>query len=204
MPGTGSDQAEASSTRDRILDVALDLFVEHGFDGTSLRQIAEPLGMTKAALYYHFESKEAILMALHMRLHEFGRVLLATVGDEPVTLETWGKLLSELMDQMMAQRKIFLLHERNQAAFERVHNKSHQQEHEDFETWFRTTLADSSLSVHDRVRMAGAFGVVFTALFLSGDAFSSATPDELRDELHGAVDDLLRNEPATGATLNHG
>jgi len=193
MPRSAPDQVEASTTKERILDVALDLFVEHGFDGTSLRQIAEQLGMTKAALYYHFESKEDILMALHMRLHDFGRELLATLGNEPVTLEIWGRLLNELMDQMMAQRKIFLLHERNQAAFEKVHNKSHAQEHEDFQTWFRTVLADPGLSVHDRVRMAGAFGVVFAALFLSGDAFSSATMDELRDELHRAVDDVLQS-----------
>ena len=53
--------------------MALDLFTEKGFDGTSLREIAERLGVTKAALYYHFASKDDILMALHMRLHEFGR-----------------------------------------------------------------------------------------------------------------------------------
>ena len=41
-----------------VLDAALDLFIEQGFDGTSLRQIAEQLGVTKAALYYHFESKD--------------------------------------------------------------------------------------------------------------------------------------------------
>src|SRR6516162_5877947 len=64
----------APTTRDRILDVALDLFTEQGFDGTSLREIAERLHVTKAALYYHFESKDDILMALHMRLHEFGKV----------------------------------------------------------------------------------------------------------------------------------
>ena len=41
---------EAGSTRERILDAALDLFIEKGFDGTSLREIAEKLGFTKAAL----------------------------------------------------------------------------------------------------------------------------------------------------------
>ena len=44
--------------------MALDLFTEKGFDGTSLREIAERLGVTKAALYYHFASKDDILMAL--------------------------------------------------------------------------------------------------------------------------------------------
>ncbi len=51
--------------RSRVLDVALELFSEHGFDGTTIQQIADRLGVTKAALYYHFESpKDEILAAL--------------------------------------------------------------------------------------------------------------------------------------------
>src|SRR5579871_5338427 len=80
------------NTRERILDVALELFIQQGFDGTSLREIAEQLGVTKAALYYHFESKEDILMALHMRLHEFGREAVQAMGEGPVSIEQWADL----------------------------------------------------------------------------------------------------------------
>src|ERR1039457_770640 len=48
-------------TRQRIQAVALELFAEQGYEKTSLREIAERLGVTKAALYYHFKSKEAIV-----------------------------------------------------------------------------------------------------------------------------------------------
>ena len=41
--------------------VALELFAEQGYEKTSLREIAERLGVTKAALYYHFKSKEDIV-----------------------------------------------------------------------------------------------------------------------------------------------
>ncbi len=61
------------STRERILDVALDLFVEQGYDKTSLREIAEKMGFSKAALYYHFASKADILMGLHLRMHSAAR-----------------------------------------------------------------------------------------------------------------------------------
>lgn len=50
-------------TRERIKDVALELFTEQGYEQTSLREIAERLGVTKAALYYHFKSKEEIVHA---------------------------------------------------------------------------------------------------------------------------------------------
>src|ERR1700689_4807307 len=64
------------STRERILDVALELFSEQGYEQTSLREIADRLGVTKAALYYHFERKEDILLELHLRVHELGREAL--------------------------------------------------------------------------------------------------------------------------------
>ena len=190
----GSDPVPQASTRDRILDAALDLFVEHGFDGTSLREIAERLGFTKAALYYYFTSKDDILMALHMRLHEFGRDVVESLGDDPVTLEIWESLLTVLIDQMMTQQKIFLLHERNQAAFEKLHRKEHVDAHEDIQTRFRAILADARVPLRDRVRMAGAFGVVFAGLFLSGDAFSSATSAELREILGDVVQEVLRGD----------
>jgi AcrR family transcriptional regulator len=44
--------------------VALSLFTDHGYEATSMRQIAEQLDITKAALYYHFDSKEAIVRSL--------------------------------------------------------------------------------------------------------------------------------------------
>lgn len=54
-------QPRRGNTRQRIQDVALDLFAEQGYDKTSLREIAERLDVTKAALYYHFKTKEDIL-----------------------------------------------------------------------------------------------------------------------------------------------
>ncbi len=54
----------AVDTRRRIQDVALRLFIENGYEATSLREIAEQIGVTKAALYYHFKSKDEIVTSL--------------------------------------------------------------------------------------------------------------------------------------------
>jgi AcrR family transcriptional regulator len=182
---------EALSTRERILNVALDLFIEKGFDKTSLREIAEQLGFTKAALYYHFASKDDILMALHMRIHEFGREALQNLQVDAVTLPAWAALLDQLIDQMLAQRKIFLLHERNQAAFEKLHREEHDAEHEDFQAQFQRVLADPRIPVRDRIRMAASFGAIVAGLFMSGDAFVDLSNDEIRGYLRDALGDLL-------------
>jgi AcrR family transcriptional regulator len=56
--------ASSGETRQRILDIATELFRDRGYAGTSIRDIAEGLGMTKAALYYHFACKDDVLSAL--------------------------------------------------------------------------------------------------------------------------------------------
>src|SRR3984885_14886077 len=69
-------------TRARIQQVALELFAEQGYERTSLREIAERRGVTKAALYYHFKSKEDIVRSFTEDY--FGRLdALIAWGSEP-------------------------------------------------------------------------------------------------------------------------
>uniref|UniRef100_A0A5Q5BHZ3 Transcriptional regulator, TetR family n=3 Tax=unclassified Mycobacterium TaxID=2642494 RepID=A0A5Q5BHZ3_MYCSS len=53
-------QARSEATRRRIIEAAVDLFSERGYPGTGLGDIIERAQMTKGALYYHFDSKEAL------------------------------------------------------------------------------------------------------------------------------------------------
>ncbi|MFF4651018.1 TetR/AcrR family transcriptional regulator [Streptomyces sp. NPDC001380] len=59
-----STRTPRGDTRARILDVALELFAEQGYEKTSLREIADRLGVTKAALYYHFKTKDDIVRGI--------------------------------------------------------------------------------------------------------------------------------------------
>jgi AcrR family transcriptional regulator len=195
----GSGDPVGASTRERILDVALDLFTDQGFDGTSMREIAERLDISKPAIYYHFASKEEILMALHMRLHEFGKAGLARLAGQTVTLQLWASLLNELLDQMLAQRKIFLMHERNQAALEKLHRKDHDAEHDDIQQRLRQALSDPSVPLRDRVRMAGSLGVVFGGLLMAGDAFDNVSSAELGSLVRDAVCDVVADPAADSA-----
>jgi AcrR family transcriptional regulator len=103
------------STRERILDIALELFAEQGYDKTSLRDIAARLGTTKAALYYHFERKEDILLELHLRLHALGREALEQLEqleDGQARADAWPGLVDRFIDQVLENRELVLLHQR--------------------------------------------------------------------------------------------
>ena len=62
-------QTEASSARRRLLDAAVDAFAERGFGGTSTRDVAVRAGRSPAAVYVHYESKEALLYAISLEGH---------------------------------------------------------------------------------------------------------------------------------------
>ena len=57
-----------TNTRESIIDKALNLFSIRGYEAVSMREIAEELGMTKAALYKHFESKRDIFSSIIQRM----------------------------------------------------------------------------------------------------------------------------------------
>ena len=55
---------QGSVTKDRILQVALKLFAQHGFEGARMEKLAAEVGINKASLYFHFKSKEEIFQEL--------------------------------------------------------------------------------------------------------------------------------------------
>jgi AcrR family transcriptional regulator len=183
-------------TRDRILDVALELFNEQGYDKTSLREIADRLGVTKAALYYHFERKEDMLLELHLRLHALGRDLLDKLDqlDEREIVAAWPELLDEFIEKVLADRDLFVLHQRNQKAFEQLGpNERHQAENEDMEQRFRSVLANPGIPLAHRVRMACSIGAVFSALMGAGTGgmFGGASTDDVAEHLRAVLRDLF-------------
>lgn len=192
---TGSHGAE---TRERILDVALELFTRHGYDKTSLRDIAERLGITKAALYYYFERKQDILLELHLRLHAVGTTLLdelEAAPDGPARVMLWPRLVDELIDFLVEHRELMLLHFRNRSAFEALaQSERNRQENEDLEARFTRILSTSAIPLRDRVRMAAMIGVITEVLIESGAAFDDVPPDELASCVRDTIADLTPAE----------
>ena len=76
---------KAEGTRARILETALNLFRERGFDQTAMRDIAVAAGVATGAAYYYFESKEALVMTFYQEanisMHDRIEVALAKKTD---------------------------------------------------------------------------------------------------------------------------
>ena len=107
------------STRERIIEEALTLFAENGYDGTGVERIAERVGIKAPSLYKHFKGKEDILNAIideaESRYEEsFGSA--ENTGRIPENKEeflqiTMGKILFTMHDPMIRKIRIFLVKE---------------------------------------------------------------------------------------------
>jgi len=94
MPEESSPRGDAA--RQAILQAAHDLFVEQGYHGTSMRQVAQRAGVALGGLYNHFTSKEAVFEAVFLTYHPYHEVL-------PHLLEVQGGSTEEFVSNA-AQR----------------------------------------------------------------------------------------------------
>lgn len=96
-------------TRTRILNTALDLFCARGYEKTSMRDVAEDVGVTKAAVYYHFAAKEEILLDLFSTALdelEAGIDALARTGPSP---ERGENVLAFYLDFLIDHERLMRL-----------------------------------------------------------------------------------------------
>ncbi len=120
------------NTKERIFDVALDLFSKKGYDSVSLREIAEEVGIKKSSIYSHYPSKEAILIDIFQYLSglfEYDELLnskeLILSSDNEILLENpemFYHMGSEAIRKMFTQ-------ERNLKIWKLIFIQMHYNEH---------------------------------------------------------------------------
>jgi len=110
------EPARGNETRARIQAVALELFAEQGYDKTSLREIAERLDVTKAALYYHFKSKEDIVASLVEDYIGQLDALIVWARTQPRTSGTRREILRRYVSLISDGHDVFRMLHQNQAA----------------------------------------------------------------------------------------
>lgn len=181
-------------TRQEILATALDLFLAQGYDATSLREIAERLEISKAALYYHFPAKEQLVVELTRGLLNDLADLLATARAERDTDRRTCRsaLLSAYLDLLIEHHQVTDLLTRNPAT----------QNHPDVGLRARNLiealtaeLAGPDAEAEDKLRVACAIGAVSSVVRLPpADAVAA------RDVILGAALAALDAAPVPQAS----
>jgi len=112
----GGFGAPRTDTRSRVQKIALELFAEQGYEKTSLREIAERLSVTKAALYYHFKSKEDIVHSFTDDYFAAIDGLVDWAKDQPQTDATRREILQRYVRIVLGGSEVFRFLHQNQAS----------------------------------------------------------------------------------------
>ncbi|MCX6059075.1 MAG: TetR/AcrR family transcriptional regulator [Chloroflexi bacterium] len=87
-------QTKGGTTRLAVEDAAVELFMEHGYHATSMRQIAERADLALGGIYNHFKSKDEIFEAIIVDKHPYKKIL-------PLVLEAQGENIEDLLKNAM-------------------------------------------------------------------------------------------------------
>ena len=168
-----------SAARKRVLDAALDLFAQHGVTGTSLQMIADAVGITKAAVYHQFRTKDQIVLAVTER--ELGRLGPALEqaeahGDGPQARDA---LLVSVVEMAVRDRRLVRTLQFDPVVVRLL------AEHEPFQRFmerlYRVLLSDAGLD--GRIEAAMFSGAISTAVMhpLVADIDDAILLDRLTD-----------------------
>jgi AcrR family transcriptional regulator len=195
----GEPHARAD-TRERIQSVALELFAEQGYDKTSLREIAERLDVTKAALYYHFKSKEDIVTSLVEDF--FGQIdeLISWGTELPCTPQARAEVLSRYFGIVADGSQVFRMLQHNQASVNTLaHAKNRETLYRERMHALVALLTEPNAPLPSQLRAAVALASVSFGCMFYADRASS--PGELREVVLDLAFELTgaREADAAGA-----
>ncbi|MFF6829300.1 TetR family transcriptional regulator [Streptomyces longwoodensis] len=186
MDDDGTKQQRRGNTRQRIQDVALELFAEQGYDKTSLREIAERLDVTKAALYYHFKTKEEILVSIFEDLTQPIEDLIEWGREQPHTLETKQEIVRRYGQALDDAAPLFRFMQENQATIRELRIgdsfKSRMQ-------GLREIIIDPDAPLTDQVRCISALFTLHAGMFVLQDV--DVDPEEKRAAVLEVAIDLV-------------
>ena len=95
-----------SAAQTRIVHAALDLFAEHGVGGTSLQMIADAIGVTKAAVYHQFKSKEEIVVAVAEAELANLEAAIEAAEAQPTRAQAREVLVERIVDLAVERRRM--------------------------------------------------------------------------------------------------
>lgn len=180
---TGNERRTGAETRAEILRVALKLFTEKGFEATSTRDISGALGITKSALYYHFENKGAIVASLvEERRHEVDD-LIDWIAAQPAAPDLLERAALRWVEGATPERlQVMRFAQANQPVMRRLVDS-------DIRSAFERVvdlLVDEDAAAEDRLLTRMAFDTVSAAL-LSAQGTDAGPNDVISAARHATV-----------------
>ncbi|MDR6976660.1 AcrR family transcriptional regulator [Streptomyces sp. 3330] len=182
----GTKQQRRGNTRQRIQDVALELFAEQGYEKTSLREIAERLDVTKAALYYHFKTKEEIIVGIFTDLTKPIEDLIEWGRSQPHTLETKQELVRRYSQALSEATPLFRFMQENQAT---VRELQIGDSFKDRMRGLRDIIIDPDAPLADQVRCVSAIFTLHAGMFFLQDL--EGDPEDKRAAVLEVAIDLV-------------
>ncbi|MER6074742.1 helix-turn-helix domain-containing protein [Streptomyces sp. NPDC001817] len=188
MGGTmdGTKQQRRGNTRQRIQDVALELFAEQGYEKTSLREIAERLDVTKAALYYHFKTKEEIIVSVFADLTKPIEDLIEWGRSQPHTLDTKQEIVRRYSEALAGAEPLFRFMQENQATVRELRIGD---TFKDRMRGLRDILIDPGAALVDQVRSVSAMFTLHAGMFVMQDL--EGDPGKKREAVLEVALDLI-------------
>ncbi|MFJ4656243.1 TetR/AcrR family transcriptional regulator [Nocardia sp. NPDC088792] len=179
---TGSGTVIAGrSTKDAIREAAIQLFSSKGFEQTSLREVADAVGITKASLYYHYASKVDLLIAIIEPMFEDLRALVESLDTRPHSPQSVREVLTVQVDSMLRNRRTGVLCMRDTVAIVNALGNRYPdllELHRRMCRWVAGPDADDATLL----RAASAMEVLSTAL-MSQEIVPNAPEREIQDVL---------------------
>jgi len=114
-PSAASKSTRRELLQESILEAASTLFIQRGFQGTGMGDIAQALGVTRTAIYYYFRNKEAILKELTTEVTEMaGKLAADTLQQQSDPIEAMRELVSRHARLILSHPLQFRVVERNE------------------------------------------------------------------------------------------
>jgi AcrR family transcriptional regulator len=176
-------------TRSRLRELALQLFAEQGYEKTSLREIAERLGVTKAALYYYFKSKEDIVRSLVEDYVADLDELIDWAKNQPRSPRTRAEIVRRYLHIVANGTAVFRMLHQNQAAVSSLGAKERGELFKERMDALVDLLTEPGAPLRDQVRAASCLMSVSYCCMHYHERVSS--PDELEAAVLDVALDLV-------------
>lgn len=170
--------------KEKIQQVAIELFTEQGYDKTSLREIAERLEVSKAALYYHFESKEEILRSITEAIVGAVNELIEWGEGQPRSVESRKEFLRRIAAFIISDRLQSLIRfaQANNTVMKTINTGQDKEQTQSMVRRIKALVCDPDANLTDQLR--GFFAVIL--IFVSASPLLStlvldATPDKISE-----------------------